>query len=147
MAVEIKKNTGSEFHKIIAKHLEVLSFKALSYAGEMAVAHARKHGSYTDRTANLRNSIGYIIMKDGIVVSGKFQSGKSSSKAQSYAMEVAAKTAQKHKKGFVLIVVAGMEYAAYVEALGYDVLSGAGNVLKSHVSEIVQQIKEELSNV
>jgi hypothetical protein len=32
---------------------------------------------------------------------------------------------EKYNKGFVLIVVAGMDYAVYVEALGRNVLSSS----------------------
>jgi deoxycytidylate deaminase len=147
MAINIKSNTGTEFHKAIRERVDKASFDILSRAGEMAVIYARQHGTYQDRTTNLRNSVGYVIMKDGLIISGKFQSGKSSSKAASYAQTVAAETAQTHKKGYVLIVVAGMEYAAYVEAKGYDVLSGAGNVLKAYISQIVKQIKDELNKL
>ena len=144
MAIIIKENSGSAFHNEIRERLDKVSFDVLSRAGEIAVTHARQHGSYKDRTSNLRNSIGYVIMRNGIVVSGKFQGGKSSSKAYLYANEVAADVAKKHRNGWVLIVVAGMEYAAYVEALGYDVLSGAGNVMKDYISTTVQQLKEAL---
>ena len=38
-------------------------FKLLSAAGEKFVEVARKSGNYTDRTGNLRSSVGYIIEK------------------------------------------------------------------------------------
>lgn len=140
MAVTIKKNSGSEFHNEIRKRVERVNIEILIRAGEEAITYARKNGSYTDRTTNLRNSIGYLVLKDGIVVSGKFGRGKVAEKSNAYAIKIA----QGYMKGYVLIVVAGMEYAAYVEALGYDVLSGAGNYLKSYVMDTLEQLRKEL---
>ena len=34
----------------------------LQYIGERCVAEARENGSYQDRTGNLRNSVGYVIV-------------------------------------------------------------------------------------
>ena len=144
MGVTVGKNTVSDFHKKVKEANEKACFIVLSYAGEQAVTFARQKGTYTDRTGNLRKSTGYVIMNNGRVVSGKFQAGKSATKAQSYAVQIAGEVAVKHPKGWVLIVVAGMEYAAYVEAKGYDVLSGAGNTLRSNISEIKEKILSKL---
>ena len=81
--------------------------------------------SFTDRTGNLRSSIGFIIMKDGDELKSDFEqtldgaSGKT--KAISYAKEVGGQ----YKGSYTLVVVAGMEYAAAVESLGYDVMTGS----------------------
>lgn len=40
----------------------------LCYVGEAAVAEAREGGSYTDRTGNLRSSVGYVVSMDGRAV-------------------------------------------------------------------------------
>lgn len=48
-------------------------FKLLSAAGEKFVEVARKSGNYTDRTGNLRSSVGYIIAMDGETVSENFE--------------------------------------------------------------------------
>ncbi|MBD0822639.1 hypothetical protein [Aestuariibaculum marinum] len=117
------------------KQVDEKTLQTLQYLGEQFVNQARLTGNYTDRTGNLRSSIGYIILLDGKVIfknfSGK-QNGKS--KAQEFANEVALK----YPEGYVLVGVAGMDYAAAVEAKGYDVITGSapdkddlGSILRS----------------
>ena len=40
----------------------------LSALGERVVKYAREHGSYTDHTGNLRNSIGYVVVQYGRII-------------------------------------------------------------------------------
>jgi len=146
MGLAIKKNTLEAYHKAMRERLDKANFDVLSRVGEEAVIYARSLDTYTDRTTNLRNSIGYVILKDGIVVSGKFPGNSVAGKGvgQAYANKVAEMVTELSPKGWILIVVAGMDYAACVEAKGYDVLSGAGNMLKLKIAEILSQIKSEL---
>lgn len=89
--------------------------------GQEAVNWARDNGSYTDRTGNLRNSIGYIIFKDG-----EEEAFFGNAPAQANKDTVVRLTQNKvPKNGLALVVFAGMEYGIYVEARGYTVLSGA----------------------
>ena len=92
--------------------------RQLCYIGEAALKAAREKGSYTDRTGNLRNSTGYVVAVGGrIVTTGGFD------KAQGlpFAKELALST----DADGVLVVCAGMKYATYVSARGYDVLDSA----------------------
>lgn len=95
---------------------------ALSYMGETFVNKARSIDTYKDNTGNLRASIGYVIMAHGKVVKSDFK-GKpdGQDKGRSAADEIAAQ----YPYGYVLIGVAGMEYAAAVEARGYDVITSS----------------------
>lgn len=103
----------------------------LSYIGEEAVKIAREKGSYMDVTGNLRSSIGYCILADGNpVVNGKTErfEGKSGSGSEGAAASQAllSKLKSKFPQGVVLIVCAGMNYAAYVENVRHkDVLTSA----------------------
>ena len=93
-------------------------FKLLSAAGEKFVEVARKSGNYTDRTGNLRSSVGYIIAMDGETVSENFENGDTGiSKARQLAEDISLA----YQGSYVLIGVAGMEYAVHVEAKGKDV--------------------------
>jgi len=89
--------------------------------GQEAVNWARENGSYTDRTGNLRNSIGYIIFQNGEEIDSF-----GNAPAQANKDTVVRLTQNKvPKNGLALVVFAGMEYGIYVEARGYTVLSGA----------------------
>lgn len=103
-------------------------FNLLSAAGEKFIEVARKSGSYHDQTGNLRSSIGYIIAIDGEVVSENFelsQKGTDRITGENKAHRLAGVISLSYKGGFVLIGVAGMNYATAVEARGCDVVSGA----------------------
>ena len=81
---------------------------------------------WNDDTGNLRSSIGYVIMYDGVVRFENFQTcnGKGpdgATTAKSFAYEIASR----YPKGIALVIVAGMEYASYVEAIeSRNVLAG-----------------------
>lgn len=113
----IRQSLNESVSKIEDKTLE-----ALAYEGEEFVDKARLIDTYKDRTANLRASIGYIIVRDGKTVKENFEG---EDKGVSKAKEVANEVALKYPKGFVLIGVAGMNYAAAVESKGYDVITGS----------------------
>ena len=109
---------------------------ALAMVGENFVNDARTIKTYKDQTGNLRSSIGYIIARDGNIIQENIE-GKAEGRAQ--AKEIANEVLRENSKGFVLIVVAGMEYAAAVESKGYDVITGsvpaAKALLKSKIKE------------
>lgn len=104
--------------------------KALAYIGEKCVNAQRNTHSYTDRTGNLRSSVGYIVVANGKIaltsafetVNGKVGKGDEGSRK---GREMAQRLAKQYPNDFILIVVAGMEYAYYVAGRGYDVLDTA----------------------
>lgn len=103
----------------LALKVEALIDK-LSYIGEGALRIARERGSYTDRTGNLRSSTGYVIAVDGEVIARAGFCTKDEDGA-AFAEQLARTTEGKA----VLVVCAGMNYATYVSARGYDVLDSA----------------------
>lgn len=101
----------------------------LASLGERVVKYAREHGNYIDRTGNLRNSIGYVVVQYGQVQRENFGGGdEPRQRARSYALEV---TRGLSPNKTYLVWVAGMEYARYVEAKGYEVLQGSGDWVES----------------
>lgn len=149
-----------EFQKKVAED----TVKVLQIVGEMAVNEAKESGAYKDQTSNLRSSIGYVIVVNGQVInesfersgSGKIQVFYSTIKTRklkskmidggvdgvSVGQAFARSLAGKYKTGFALIVVAGMNYAAYVEAHGLNVLSTAESIAKAKLPVLLQQIKK-----
>jgi peptidoglycan/xylan/chitin deacetylase (PgdA/CDA1 family) len=89
--------------------------------GQESINWARENGSYTDRTGNLRNSIGYIIFKDGKEYDSRAERTAQGSK------QTVINLVQNEipDEGYALVTFAGMEYGIYVEARGYTVLTGA----------------------
>lgn len=104
-----------DFQKIKEQYIEKAVQKFIE-VGEECIAEARNNGAYQDQTGNLRNSVGYCVLLNGEV---------KGQKVSHLNKKTIDEVSQKYPKDLVLIVVAGMNYAAYVEAKGYNVLSSA----------------------
>jgi len=85
--------------------------KRMDLVGITGVDWARLHGSYKDRTGNLRNSIDYITLKEGVPT-----------RPLKNENEIAAVNSIKEKHELDLIIFAGMNYGLFVEARGFTVL-------------------------
>lgn len=120
---------------------EQVIVRRLSYAGEQCVTQAREHGSYTDQTGNLRSSIGYVIVRNGVIISGSdFRVVKQGSEGSSTGKALAEEITSKFSKGIALVVVAGMNYAGYVEAKGRDVLTSSEILAGRIVPELLSNL-------
>lgn len=106
--------------------IQELIIQQMKYIGERCIAIARdrsRANTWGDVTGNLRSSIGYIVQVNGkpIIQSQieQFQ-GADGTKAKEGAKE-ARKLLQQlsgtKQSGIVLFVVAGMNYAEYVETI------------------------------
>lgn len=126
----IKRLTPTaEIDRYIAGRVEAIK-KALVHnlcaVGEQVLNTARLTNSYKDQTGNLRSSIGYVVSVDGeIVQMGSFDTVKEGGEGAKGGKEYAMQLVRDFPKGIVLIVVAGMNYASYVSAKGYDVLDSS----------------------
>lgn len=102
---------------------------------------------YIDWTANLRSSIGYVVLWDGrVIVQSDFSPikghrGTSGIDGTKRGRAFLQQLISKNSTGLVLIVVAGMPYAAYVEALGYDVLDSAEIKANELVKRMLRKLK------
>ena len=113
----------------------------LAMVGEQFVNDARNktpaEGSFTDQTGDLRSSIGWVVARDGNILTAKFEGKTAEGRAQGH--KIADEVLRQYSKGFILIVVAGMEYAAAVESKGKDVITGsipaAKELLKRKIKE------------
>ena len=110
----------------------------LAMAGEKFVNDARSTQTYQNQTGNLRSSIGYIIARDGDIIQENIE-GKAEGRAQ--AKKTADEVLRENKKGFVLICVAGMEYACAVESKGYDVITGSIPATKALLKAKIKEYK------
>lgn len=119
---KLNKNINIKISDIVR-----LAIYQLSYVGEMAVKIARENGNYNDITGNLRSSIGYVVLHNGRPVqSGSTRQYKNGTEGAAASQELLDKLQTKFPWGVVLVVCAGMQYAAYVEAVHHkDVLTSA----------------------
>jgi len=109
------------------------AYRALANLAERSVNRIRDRSaedSWIDHSGNLRSSVGYLITMNGKpMVQGGFQptnapdgkGGEGQKVGQEYAESIASRYAS---SPIALVIVAGMEYAVYVEALeNKDVLA------------------------
>lgn len=122
-----------EYLQGVMERLDKVILRNLNYLGMECVRIAKTRNTYIDRTANLRNSIGYVIVKNGNVVKDYFKNDgrgvdwkPTDEKGENIGERVAYEIAQRFTDGYALIVVAGMHYAVYVEDVHHlDVLASA----------------------
>lgn len=114
------------------KALKILSDnikEAFYYLGEESVNKARlPHlGDWKDDTGNLRSSIGYTVYEHGKQqILSAFEVVRNGHEGREKGIALAEELARKYSNTFVLVVVAGVDYASYVEACkNRDVLASA----------------------
>ncbi len=123
----------------------------LEYVGWGFVKMAREKtaasGGFNDVTGNLRSSIGFTVLHNGQTKLENFEASKSGTdkvkgmnEAKKYIRELKANFTE----GYVLIVVAGMGYAAAVESRGKDVITGSSLVAERMLKQALKRLKEKL---
>lgn len=143
-------NSRQELEKMfldIARIIREEILKTLQYLGEECNRRIRDRSaeeSWIDRTGNLRSSIGYAVFEYGrkqmesafkVVMNGK--EGEAASRK--YINELA----QEFSKAYALVVVAGMSYAEYVEAIeSKDVLASTELWARAKIEEYMKKTQE-----
>lgn len=89
---------------------------------------------YQDQTNILRSSIGYVVYERGEKVTEYFATAGSGLKGSGTegierGKQAANEAAREYPNDIVGVIVAGADYALYVESKGYDVLTGPASLL------------------
>ncbi|WP_256013111.1 hypothetical protein [Desertivirga xinjiangensis] len=132
------------------QRIEQAIISRLILVGETFVKNARENGNYNDVTGNLRSSIGYIVMKNGKIVSENFEqsaTGTEKTPGVTSAKKFVAELKGRFEGGYALIVVAGMEYAAAVESRGKDVLTYSGIQAEESLKKAMAQISRKVKSL
>ncbi|TFD92185.1 hypothetical protein E2605_18955 [Dysgonomonas capnocytophagoides] len=127
-----KKSDIRKLFDKLGERAEFVIMDLLQRTGEEFVKIARLEGNYIDHTGNLRSSIGYVIVKDGSIVGRNFQlseqAGTDKQTGKREGEQLAMDLVKTFTKGYVMIGVAGMKYAVFVEAMeNKDVLTRAAD--------------------
>lgn len=113
--------------------------------GEEFVTLARDLNTYKDRTGNLRSSIGYVVLYDGKVLTENFEVKSGGDAGAEKAKSFIQKIAGDFQSGYVLICVAGMDYAAAVESKGKDVLTGTSQLVEEILKKSLKRIDDKIN--
>lgn len=149
LKAKLKGNIDATFAAFL-EEVERQIIESLCRIGEEVVTLAKlipSERGFTDRTGNLRSSIGYVVCKDGKPINIAFEAVKGGHEGvhtgQQLALEVGAKS-----EGYTLVVVAGMNYAVHVESKGRDVLTSAEKeaekLIARELADIITNVKEAL---
>jgi hypothetical protein len=128
-------------------HHEVL--RSLSYLGEKCVTRVRdrsKEESWIDQTGNLRSSIGYAVLEYGReYIRSTFKQVMKGSEGVTQGNRMIDELAKRYADTYVLVVVAGMSYAEYVEARdSKDVLASTELWARQEINGVMQKTKERI---
>lgn len=137
--------TAADFRAEIEKRYQIINrgiISALQVLGEELVNHARSVDTYVDQTGNLRASIGYVLVVNGTIYSHFFPDTKLGAQT---GRKLADDLAGRAKKGYALIVVAGMDYAAAVESMGYDVLASAELLASKELPRVKAELLKKIN--
>lgn len=142
----LKLRNKRELNKYFAKQAEVIE-QALIFNLEALVAnlenHAKLSAGYKDQTSNLKSSIGGVILKDGKPIKYQGFTGKGEGIKEGKAFINSLIT--DYSNGYVLILVAGMEYATYVENFhGLNVLKKTELKMQVDLRKTLNKLKKKL---
>ena len=122
--------------------LNELKYVALEFV-KTARSKTDMQGSFEDQTGNLRSSIGYLIFKNGQPVDENFDVTAQGQEGKRLGYEYGVNRSQS-ELGYVLIVVAGMNYAVYVESKGFDVITGSSFKAESDLKAAFDKLQRNL---
>lgn len=121
---------------------ERVILKRLKAIGEEAINTARTNRKYFDQSGNLTSSIGYVILHRGSIVNkAGFDKTKEGDEGVRRGESLATSLAKDYPHDFALIIVAGMDYAAYVEAKGLGGMTAAELQSKVSIEQFVKRFK------
>lgn len=143
----------SEVHETLmreAERVERLTIRALSKLGEQCVTKIRYRAgdkSWYDQTGNLRSSVGYVIAHNkNIIQYSTFNQVKQGSEGVKTGKDLAKELAKRYSNNYVLIVVAGMNYAEFVEAMdNKDVLASTELWAREQVPLMLEKLKRQIA--
>lgn len=117
----------------------------LFYIAEKCLNNARKSHKYKVQTGNLTSSINYCIINNGeIVKAGEWKATpgtENGKKGMEKGMEYLRQMADAQPQdGITFLMVAGMPYARYVEAMSLDVLETSEDMAARKIKVMIQKL-------
>ncbi len=138
---DIKNGMDAKMRRIVES-----SVQAMAFLGMKCVNYARSISpdiGFTDRTGNLRSSIGFKVFVGGNAVQEDYRQVLDGSdgmaKGKALADSVGARCGE-HQ--ILLVVTAGMEYAVYVESKGRQVITSSEQMAMQEWPSMKQRIDE-----
>jgi len=158
MGVGVKfdfEETKSYLAREVEKHEQRL-ITMLDYIGQTVVNEIRTShiSNWEDQTGNLRSSIGYMILLDGVPQHASQFPRVDGPKREKTNVDGSAEGKNYmdsliplFPKGIALVIVAGMEYASYVEKMQNKTVLAQGEIeAETLIANMVAQLNARLNN-
>jgi len=141
---EVSAYLASMAHRIEA----ALVFRLEALVAELQ-NHAKLNAGYTDRTSNLKSSIGGVVVKDGKIITYRgFVKEAGATVGDQTGLELINSLAAQNRRGYTIIVVAGMNYASYVENFhNLNVLKKTELLLPKEIGKVLKDLKTAINKV
>lgn len=128
-----------------SKHDELMEalMEAMKTACIKMVKRAKQTNTYKDQTHKLRSSIGCVLYHNGLEVFNYFEDtgGEMGIDGVNQGLAFARKKAgEEAGHAMVAVVVAGAEYARYVEHKGFDVLTGSSYEFEADIGNEIREV-------
>lgn len=146
--MKISDNDIKKLAVTVKDRLEKAIIMRMQMIGERFISNGRIRGNYTDRTGNLRSSIGYVILKNGLQMDGSdwILIRPGAHEGIKAGQELLAEMARRFPTGLVLILVAGMKYAAAVESKGFEVITNSATEADQEFKKAIERIIKKVSS-
>lgn len=138
------KDIEDALRKKLADELNAMVYR-LYEIGLSAVNTIRQNHAYKDQSGCLTSSVGCAVVVEGEIMQiSDFEAikptgEKGSQEGRSYAQSLAPQFPQ----GITLIIVAGMNYAAYVERRGIGGMTGGELFAKQAVEDLLEELQND----
>ena len=157
VAMPITAPKGNPLQKVIdeyTRNLRTVIIRILTEEATEAVdkiklfAEGGGYRRYQDQTGNLTSSIGFVIVDNGkIVTDYGFEPIKpTATEGAEAGRSFAAQLAANYPQGIATIIVAGMNYAAYVERRGLGGMTAGEQALRNAIHKELQVLQKQLKS-
>lgn len=153
MGIKGNKNNKINMREAFSRMQKVIEENVLSAyktVGETCLTKIRDRAkgkpNWTDQTGNLRSSVGYMIFVDGeMIFAAGFDPkvGADPSKGVDVGREYAKRIGvELGDARYALVVVAGMNYASYLEKKDYEVITFTEVEARIQADRLIKQMVE-----
>lgn len=157
MAIKLnKQDIDRAFNELeqFQNHIDEVVIYNLNYLGMQLMAYAKTHKTFVDRSGNLVNSIGYAVLKKGEISVVNFEAETrgpefkpGDDRGELVGENFVRSIAEQFPADYTLVVVAGMDYASYVEDVhGLDVLNSSKVYAPTVLPKVLSLIQNQLKN-
>jgi hypothetical protein len=141
----VNKNFESALQQKLVNIERALVYRLEAYVEEL-INDAKLSGEYNDQTGNLRSSIGGVLLKNRKPITYRgFVPVAGGTHGAIMGKDFLNRIAAQLGTGYVILIVAGMEYASYVEQIhSLNVLSLTEMKAVRELPGILKEIRDEV---